>query len=153
MSQYDGILSTVGTMAENKNDMGTLLRILATDEDYGPGVKFPLETFVYWLIPNLRYAALALRLRSLVLNPVVPSLWHTIVDIQHNIFLMSDIEMCFGFGSWSVDVCIFSTKGKNPNMVYSIVGNDNFLLNDGYLFMTTQAADGIYPLEVRSNSK
>lgn len=61
--------------------------------------------------------------------------------------------MCFGFGSWSVDVCIFSTKGKNPNIVYSIVGSDNFLLNDGYLFMTTQVADGIYPLEVRSNSK
>lgn len=94
MSQYDGILSTVGTMAENKNDMGTLLRILATDEDYGPGVKFPLGTSVYWLIPNLRYAALAVHLCSLVLNPVVSSLWHTIVDIQHNI--------CFNGRHWNV---------------------------------------------------
>lgn len=41
---YEGLITTVGIMAENKNDMGTLLRILATDEDYAPEVKFALRT-------------------------------------------------------------------------------------------------------------
>lgn len=41
MTLYEGIITTMGMMAENKNNMGTLLRILATDEDYGLEVKFP----------------------------------------------------------------------------------------------------------------
>lgn len=45
MTLYEGIVTTMGTMAENKNDMGKLLRILATDEDYAPEVKIPLKTF------------------------------------------------------------------------------------------------------------
>lgn len=47
MSLYEGIITTMGTMAENKNDVGTLLRILATDEDYGPEVELPFWTLVY----------------------------------------------------------------------------------------------------------
>lgn len=114
MTLYEGIVSAVGTMAENKNDMGKLLRILATDEDYGPEVKIPLKTF----------------------------------------FLLVDAKLvllCCGFGSSTINVCIFFTKGKNPNIIYSVIGSEFFSLNDGYLFMTTQLVDGTYDLGVRSS--
>lgn len=41
---YEGIVTELGMMAKNKNDMGQVLRILATDADYGE-VKSLLKTF------------------------------------------------------------------------------------------------------------
>lgn len=50
-----------------------------------------------------------------------------------------------------MSVFFFFTKAENPDIIYSVIGNNAFSLSGGYLFMTTRVDDGTYDLDVRPN--
>lgn len=86
------------------------------------------------------------------------TLWFHHFDIP--LLMLCTKTLIFFHVRWTLQICevaavisvyFFFTKEGNPNITYSVIGNDGFALNNGYLFMATQVADGTYSLQVRSN--